>query len=133
MGQLKLLRSSFYQKPLLCLLFAFCASCVISIDTGNTYSDKQTISVKTSPIRHTVVSDGHPIALWEKPYQDAEGIILFVHGRTWSGLPDFDLQVEGEDLSLMDGMLEEGYGSYAVDLRGYGETPRDSSLSLIHI
>lgn len=127
MEQLKLLRSSFYQKPLLCLLFAFCASCVISIDTGNTYSDKQTISVKTSPIRHTVVSDGHPIALWEKPYQDAEGIILFVHGRTWSGLPDFDLQVDGEDLSLMDGMLEEGYGSYAVDLRGYGETPRDSS------
>ena len=35
--------------------------------------------------------------------------------------------VEGEELSLMDGMLEEGYGSYAVDLRGYGETPRDSS------
>jgi alpha-beta hydrolase superfamily lysophospholipase len=127
MGQFKTHRPSLYQKPLLCLLFAFCASCVISIDPVNTYSDKQTISVKTSPIRHTVVSDGHPIALWEKPYQDAEGIILFVHGRTWSGLPDFDLQVEGEELSLMDGMLKEGYGSYAVDLRGYGETPRDSS------
>jgi len=28
---------------------------------------------------------------------------------------------------LMDGMLEQGYGSYAIDLRGYGKTPRDAS------
>ena len=127
MGQLKTHRPSLYQKPLLCLLIVFCASCVVSIDTVNHYSDEQTITVKTGPVRHTVMSDDHPIALWEKSHQDAEGIILFVHGRTWSGLPDFDLQVDGEELSLMDGMLEEGYGSYAVDLRGYGETPRDSS------
>jgi pimeloyl-ACP methyl ester carboxylesterase len=50
-----------------------------------------------------------------------------VHGRTWSAVPDFDLQVEGEDLSLMDGLVEHGYAVFAVDLRGYGATPRDSS------
>ena len=37
------------------------------------------------------------------------------------------MQVEGEDLSLMDGMVEQGYSTYAIDLRGYGDTPRDAS------
>jgi alpha-beta hydrolase superfamily lysophospholipase len=63
----------------------------------------------------------------KKGKKDSKGIILFVHGRTWSAVPDFDLQVEGEDLSLMDGMVAEGYTTYAMDLRGYGETPRDST------
>jgi pimeloyl-ACP methyl ester carboxylesterase len=78
-------------------------------------------------IRHTVTIDGHPVALWEKSPADANEAILLVHGRTWSAVPDFDLQVEGEDLSLMDGLAERGYAVFAVDLRGYGGTPRDSS------
>jgi len=77
--------------------------------------------------RHTVVADGHPLALWEKSAPGATQAILLVHGRTWSALPDFDLQVEGEDLSLMDGLVAAGYAVYAVDLRGYGETPRDET------
>jgi len=78
-------------------------------------------------MRHTVMADGHPIALWEKRADGATEAVLLVHGRTWSALPDFDLQVEGEDLSLMDGLVEAGYAVFAVDLRGYGETPRDST------
>ncbi len=77
--------------------------------------------------RHTVMADGHPIALWEKTATGATEAVLLVHGRTWSARPDFDLQVNGEDLSLMDGLVEEGYAVYAVDLRGYGETPRDET------
>jgi len=77
--------------------------------------------------RHTVTVDGHPVALWEKSAVDAEEAILLVHGRTWSAVPDFDLQVEGEHLSLMDGLVEQGYAVFAVDLRGYGATPRDRS------
>lgn len=77
--------------------------------------------------KFTVKSDGHPIAVWEKGFDAKLPSILFVHGRTWSGIPDFDLQVEGEDLSLMDGMIEKGYSTYAIDLRGYGDTPRDES------
>lgn len=77
--------------------------------------------------RHTVIADGHPLALWEKSAANAREAILLVHGRTWSALPDFDLQVDGEDLSLMDGLVREGYAVFAVDLRGYGETPRDAS------
>lgn len=80
--------------------------------------------------RHTVMADGHPIALWEKSAEGATEAVLLVHGRTWSALPDFDLQVDGEDLSLMDGLVEEGYAVFAVDLRGYGETPRDATAWL---
>ena len=77
--------------------------------------------------RHTVTVDGHPVAVWEKRAEGARDAILLVHGRTWSALPDFDLQVEGEELSLMDGLVAEGYAVYAIDLRGYGGTPRDAS------
>ncbi|MFK7888998.1 MAG: alpha/beta hydrolase [Gammaproteobacteria bacterium] len=77
--------------------------------------------------RHTVEVDGHPIALWEKSARRADRAVLLVHGRTWSALPDFDLQVQGEDLSLMDGLVARGYAVYAIDLRGYGQTPRDAS------
>jgi pimeloyl-ACP methyl ester carboxylesterase len=77
--------------------------------------------------RHTVTADGHPVAVWEKSAADATEAVLLVHGMTWSALPDFDLQVEGEDLSLMDGLVAEGYAVFAVDLRGYGETPRDAT------
>jgi pimeloyl-ACP methyl ester carboxylesterase len=77
--------------------------------------------------QHTVEVDGHPIAVWEKSPDGAREAILLVHGRTWSAVPDFDLQVEGEDLSLMDGLVEAGYATFAIDLRGYGATPRDAS------
>jgi pimeloyl-ACP methyl ester carboxylesterase len=84
-------------------------------------------AVAADAVRHTVSVDDHPIAVWEKRHANARQVILLVHGRTWSSLPDFDLQVEGEDLSLMDGLVEEGYAVFAMDLRGYGETPRDAT------
>jgi pimeloyl-ACP methyl ester carboxylesterase len=78
-------------------------------------------------IRHTVMSEGHPLALWEKSVANPKGQILLHHGRTWSALPDFDLQVPGESKSLMDGFNEQGYSVWALDARGYGATPRDDS------
>ncbi len=80
-----------------------------------------------SAVLHTVIADGHPNAVWEKSPTDQVGAILLIHGRTWSGIPDFDLQVEGEELSLMDRLAEAGYAVYDQDLRGYGGTPRDST------
>lgn len=88
-----------------------------------TFSIAQTSELE----QHTIIADGHPIALWEKSASNADEAILLVHGLTWSAIPDFDLQVEGEDLSLMDGLVDEGYATYAIDLRGYGQTPRDDS------
>ncbi|MFQ5743650.1 MAG: alpha/beta hydrolase [Acidobacteriota bacterium] len=77
--------------------------------------------------RHTVDADGHLLALWEKRPESPVGTILLLHGRTWSSLPDFDLQVPGENRSLMDALVTRGYAIYALDLRGYGSSPRDAS------
>ena len=77
--------------------------------------------------RYNVDADGHPIAVWEKSPSQARGATVLLHGRTWSALPNFDLQVPGEDLSLMDGLVDSGYAAFAIDFRGYGETPRDQT------
>jgi len=85
-------------------------------------------STGDAAVKHSITSfDGHSLAVWSKRPAQARGAFLLVHGRTWSGLPDFDLQVPGEHLSLMDRLVEQGYAAYAVDLRGYGATERDAS------
>lgn len=76
---------------------------------------------------HTVTVEGHPIAVWEKRSPHPRRALLLVHGRTWSSIPDFDLHVPGENLSVMDALVARGYDVYAIDLRGYGATPRDAS------
>lgn len=81
----------------------------------------------TAPVRHDVAVDGHTLAVWSKTPADPRGAFLLVHGRTWSALPDFDLQVPGEQRSLMDALVAHGWAAHAVDLRGYGGTPRDAT------
>ena len=84
----------------------------------------------SAPERFTVQSDGHPLAVWgRRPAGTAtvRGAILLVHGRTWSSRPDFDLQVPGLQRSVMISFVNQGFAAYAVDLRGYGETPRDAT------
>src|SRR5262245_59025459 len=75
--------------------------------------------------RLTVQSDGHPMAVWARKPAAPKGTILLVHGRTWSSRPDFDLQVPGMQRSVLTSLVAQGFAAYAVDLRGYGETPRD--------
>ena len=77
--------------------------------------------------RFTVQSDGHPMAVWARRPAAPRGAILLVHGRTWSGRPDFDLQVPGLQRSVLASFAAQGFAAYAVDLRGYGETPRDAT------
>jgi len=85
---------------------------------------------QSSPIleRREVRADGHPLTVWSKrPPTTAKGAILLLHGRTWSARPNFDLHVAGQRVSLMDAIVARGYAVYALDARGYGGTPRDSS------
>jgi pimeloyl-ACP methyl ester carboxylesterase len=79
------------------------------------------------PAHLTVVVDGHPMAVWSRAPKHPKGVIVLLHGRTWSSLPDFDLQVPGDRRSVMEALAARGYAVYALDARGYGSTPRDST------
>jgi alpha-beta hydrolase superfamily lysophospholipase len=79
------------------------------------------------PVRHDVVVDGHHLAVWEKKPAQPRAAIVLLHGRTWSSLPNFDLQVQGERRSFMDALADAGLDVFALDFRGYGSTPRDPS------
>jgi alpha-beta hydrolase superfamily lysophospholipase len=85
------------------------------------------IAGATAPERFTVVSDGHPMAVWARRPATPKGTVLLVHGRTWSSRPDFDLHVPGLQRSVMQSLAAQGFAAYAVDLRGYGETARDAT------
>ena len=74
-----------------------------------------------------MTSDGHPLAVWARRAAKPTGAVLFVHGRTWSARPDFDLQVPGLSRSVLATFAAQGFAAYAVDLRGYGATPRDET------
>jgi pimeloyl-ACP methyl ester carboxylesterase len=83
------------------------------------------------PLSQQIVeSNGHEMSLWHKQPSgafDHSKQIVLLHGRTWSSLPDFDLQVKGEKLSLMDNLVELGFSVWALDARGYGATKRDKT------
>ena len=75
----------------------------------------------------TVQVDGHPIRVWARRAAKPRGAVLFVHGRTWSARPNFDLHTSSGSMSVLQAFADRGFSAYAVDLRGYGETPRDGS------
>ena len=90
------------------------------------------VHAQSTPIleRREVRVDGHPMTVWGKrPPTPVSGSILLVHGRTWSARPNFDLRVPDSRtrVSLMDALVARGYAVYALDQRGYGGTPRDTS------
>ncbi len=78
-------------------------------------------------IQHSLAVEGATLALWEKSSGARKASLLLVHGRTWSALPNFDLQVAGERRSVMDALAKEGFAVYALDLRGYGASARDAT------
>ncbi|MEX1364273.1 MAG: alpha/beta fold hydrolase, partial [Nannocystaceae bacterium] len=114
-------------------------SCVTAESSGSTAVDpaaaERTVDAKTAETASPKVSsgsevvevDGHPLTVWYRQPEDAADVIVLIHGRTWSARPDFDLQVTAESRSLMDSLVAEGFAVYAVDLRGYGATPRDDT------
>jgi pimeloyl-ACP methyl ester carboxylesterase len=79
------------------------------------------------PDRFTVTSDGHELAVWARRPETPRGVVLLLHGRTWSSLPDFDLQVPGLQRSVMQSLADRGFIAYALDFRGYGATSRDAT------
>ncbi len=78
---------------------------------------------------HYASRDGLRIYLWEKflagsqdSFARSGKVALLVHGGTWSGRPDFDLQIR--DYSLMDMFAMNGYDVWAIDIHGYGHSDK---------
>jgi len=79
------------------------------------------------PDHHIVKVGDQPLSVWSRRAVKPVRAILLVHGRTWSALPDFDLQVPQKNRSIMQALVKLGYAVYAIDLRGYGATPRNAN------
>ena len=94
--------------------------------------DSEKHNAATNPIsgkEHYALRDGLRIYLWEKyktgsqdSFARSGKIALLVHGGTWSGRPDFDLQIR--DYSLMDLLAANGYDVWAIDIHGYGHSDK---------
>ena len=55
-----------------------------------------------------------------------DNVVLFVHGATYSSTPDFDL--EYQDYSWADWMVDKGYVVYLFDKRNYGFSSREKAM-----
>lgn len=115
----------------LCLFaFAACAAAPAA-PSSPAASPRAPASQRAAPAAPTRIAvtadDGFELAMWRKAPPQPRRAVLLIHGRTWSARPDFDLQVPGESRSFMDALVAEGYAAYALDLRGYGATPRDGT------
>ncbi len=71
---------------------------------------------------HSVLREGQRISLWEKRAAGTarRPVMVLVHGATWSGRPDFDLQIRG--YSAMDAFAAAGWDVFAIDILGYGDS-----------
>jgi pimeloyl-ACP methyl ester carboxylesterase len=103
------------KTPLLAI-YLLCASLALNIPV-----------FAAQPEHHTVVVAQHKVAVWSRLPTRPQHVILLVHGRTWSAIPDFDLQVPEKNRSVMQSLNKLGYATYAIDLRGYGATPRNTN------
>jgi pimeloyl-ACP methyl ester carboxylesterase len=109
------------------LLLIALAACAPAPATS-TITSAPTTSAPAAPDRLEVTADdGFKLTLWRKAPAQPKRTVLLIHGRTWSGRPDFDLEVPGEARSFMDALVAQGYAAYALDMRGYGATPRDAT------
>jgi pimeloyl-ACP methyl ester carboxylesterase len=83
---------------------------------------------------HEVVSDGLKLFVWEKrrggpPSTAPLRATLLVHGATYGGPTDYDVQTPARDASLMDYLAGLGHDVFTFDVRGYGrsEKPEDGA------
>lgn len=72
---------------------------------------------------HVIEVPGGEVHAWEvalKTQGAAAPVVIFLHGGTWSGRPNFDL--EFQDYSTMEHFASAGWDTFAFDARGYGES-----------
>ena len=76
---------------------------------------------------HWITREGHRIHVWRKSSDKSasdNNVTLLVHGGTYSGQTDFDVQVGGENFSLMDHLVGLGHDVFTLAVWGYGKSDR---------
>lgn len=105
--------------------------CLVFVLLSASFAQAQNIKSGKGLIgkEHYVLSNNLKVYLWEKYHKDfaktfrqTNKIVLLVHGATWTGRPDFDLQIR--DYSLMDFLAKKGYDVWAIDIHGYGKSEK---------
>lgn len=56
-------------------------------------------------------------------------VLFLVHGSSFSGRGGYDLQVPGQDYSMMDWFARAGFDVWTMDHEGYGRSTRTGSFS----
>ena len=85
------------------------------------------IEIERQPlIRHNVELNGHPFAIYEKRADASAEIIVLIHGKTISALPNFDLQHDSKNISLMDAFVAK---VFTICLLYTSPSPRDRQKS----
>ncbi len=82
---------------------------------------------QSPPDRLTVEAAGQQVTVWSRRPEHPQAVVVLVHGRTWSARPAFDFEPRSASRSLLKALAGAGFATYAIDLPGYGSSPRDSS------
>ena len=84
-------------------------------------------TVAINGTEHWVNRDGHCLHVWEKTGDKPPSVgkvTLLVHGGTYSGKTDFDIQVPDQNFSLMDHLVGQGHDAFTFAVWGYGKSDR---------
>ena len=84
-------------------------------------------TVAINGTEHWVNRDGHRLHVWEKTGDKPPSVgkvTLLVHGGTYSGKTDFDIQVPDQNFSLMDHLVGQGHDAFTFAVWGYGKSDR---------
>ena len=70
--------------------------------------------------QHSIERDGQKLCLWGREPADGTSskAVIFLHGGTWSALPNFDLPVR--DYSVLRQFAQRGWSAFGLDVQGYG-------------
>lgn len=97
-------------------------------------------TITSTPVgtEHSVISEGYRLYIWEKCLESEQQeslsgtrAALLVHGGTYSGPTDYDIQVPGKDYSLMDYLARRGFDVFTFAVRGYGRSERPDDPSIV--
>jgi alpha-beta hydrolase superfamily lysophospholipase len=79
---------------------------------------------QNAPEHFTVSAAEQPLSVWARLPAHPQAVVVLVHGLTWSARPAFDFEPHTGGRSLLVALAAADFAAYALDLPGYGASPR---------